>query len=142
MQSAALANMALLNLRVLVVWHLFWSLWCYSVTYVDIKPLPGLSYVVDYVIEPVLDVFLAQETSEDWVTRIKQANAVPYLAALLFTLMLVLLLTTWNIAGLSKVAAPYMQPLLRRIGLGAPEGVLTCNTTCPLWQVFPKQLHR
>jgi hypothetical protein len=46
MQSAALADMALLSARTIVAWHLLRTLWAFSFSYVQLAPLPGLHYVI------------------------------------------------------------------------------------------------
>jgi hypothetical protein len=77
-QSAALAEMALLNARVLLLGHLGWSLWAFTFPYIE----GGYSYVdkaVDHMLKPLALYMFSPLTVELFIIRLKQVR--PHTAA-------------------------------------------------------------
>jgi hypothetical protein len=102
MQSAALADMALLNLRMIIVWHLLWACWAFSFTWVKVQPLPGLAYVVDYVLQPALYYIIDSESLDLFLVRAKQVRWHPACASNALLL--------WR-TGTSSAAAAWCGPM-------------------------------
>jgi hypothetical protein len=71
-QSAALADMAVENIPLMILMHLCWSLWAYSFSHVAVPPLFDLSFVLQYTVVPVTKVLGLSDGVDTIVTRVTQ----------------------------------------------------------------------
>jgi hypothetical protein len=69
--------MTLQSCHLILLWHLCWSLWAFTFSNVTLTPLPGMEYVVDYILKWLIFLLVPDGQLSEVLSRAKQVRRWP-----------------------------------------------------------------